>query len=103
MEWNSFLKPFSAEIWAALLAVIFILSACMFINIKIGSKYGEVSENTTKLRLDDSLLYIYYSFCQQSKYSSCFILMLSVRVVCHNNFSTDVSGTRDQMQGQNIT
>jgi hypothetical protein len=85
MDWNSFLKPFTAQIWAAFLAVILILSACIFINIKIGSKYGEVSENTSKLRVCDSLLYVCYSFCQQSKYANCFILMLSVRVVCHNS------------------
>jgi hypothetical protein len=85
MDWNSYQKPFSAEIWAALLAVILVLSACIFIDIKIGCKYGDVSGNTSRLRLCDSLLYVYYCFCQQSKYNNCFILLLSVWAVCHNN------------------
>jgi hypothetical protein len=103
MDWNSFLKSFSAEIWAALPVVILVLSACIFIDSKIGRNYGNASGNTSWLRLCDSLLYVYYSFCQQSKYSSCFNFLLSVWAECHDNICTDVSGSRNQMQGQNLT
>jgi hypothetical protein len=67
MKWDNFLRPFSTGLWMAVLGAILLLSAFYFIGIKIGSKYDEEPKAISTFSFHDSLLYIYYSFCQQSK------------------------------------
>jgi hypothetical protein len=82
MNWDNFLKPFSTGLWMAILGVILVLSAFYYIGIKIGRKYNEESEGVSTFRLYDSVLYIYYSFCQQGKYA---VRLITILLTCRCN------------------
>jgi hypothetical protein len=68
-SWNTYIAPFSSDLWLAVLCAILVLAVALTVTFKIGLRIGiERSDGKARYSFPDSLLYVFGSICQQGLY-----------------------------------
>ena len=68
-NWNTYIAPFSSDLWLAVLCAMLVLTVALTVTFKIGLRIGiERSDGSARYSLQDSFLYVFGSICQQGLY-----------------------------------
>ncbi|XP_069694803.1 glutamate receptor ionotropic, kainate glr-3-like [Periplaneta americana] len=79
-KWNNFLKPFSPQLWEAVLVSLLLLACFLSLLYRVKQRLAPDAAGGAVLDLGQSLQYVYTSFCQQG--CSVTPSSASCRVVC---------------------
>jgi len=68
-SWNTYLAPFSSDLWLAVLCAVLVLTVALTVTFKIGLRIGiERSDGSERYSFQDSFLYVFGSISQQGLY-----------------------------------
>jgi len=65
-SWNTYIAPFSSNLWLAVLCAMLVLTVALTLTFKIGLRIGiERSDGSARYSFQDSFLYVFGCICQQ--------------------------------------
>ena len=68
-SWNTYIAPFSRELWLAVPCAILVLTLGLSVTFRIGRHIGiEKTDGNFRYSLQDSFIYVFGCICQQGLY-----------------------------------